>query len=152
MIQLEDFELLLADKGLLNIQEPAWNKITVHHGKGCLDAYKDPVYNQLRCPAFEDLHHKAGVYAYWVPEKSLWLYIGFSMDLRERLYQHLLESSEEVPYRRHRHQEKFREYPGELELFYIELGECTPRGNYLRSIVEKILEVHYQPLLRSIKI
>jgi predicted GIY-YIG superfamily endonuclease len=152
MIQLDDFEHLLADKGILNIQEPVWNKITVHHGKGCLDAYKDPVYNQLRCPAFEDLHHKAGVYAYRVPEKSLWLYIGISMDLRERLYQHLLESGEEVPYGHRRHKERFTQYSGELELFYIELGERTLRGNYLRSIVEKILEIHYQPLLRSIKI
>jgi hypothetical protein len=151
MIQLEDFEHLLADKELLHIQEPIWKKITIHHGKGCLDAYKVPAYNQLRC-AFQDLHHKAGVYAYWVPEKSLWLYIGIAMDLQERLYQHLLESCEEVPYGHPRYKEIFKQYSGKLELFYIELGERTVSGNYLRSIVEKVLEIHYQPLLRSIKI
>ena len=147
MIELNDFINILGEKGLLKIEQPTWELLEVFHGEGCFQHYRVNKYPLLR-KVYNAKKDVAGIYAYF--QESRCIYIGVTKDLRERIYQHLLESCN--VWGNKRYKETFVKYPGNLKLYFLPLGDQTKHGDYLRSIVEKILQVKHNPEHESIKL
>lgn len=97
---------------------------------------------------FKEQRRVPGIYAYFLDKRCL--YIGKSKNLQERIYQHFLESC--MLWGHLRYQEFFSKNCGNLDLFILPLGEMNRNGEFLRTIVEKVLEVEYDPELQSIKL
>jgi hypothetical protein len=147
VIQLSDFFRLLSGRNILNIAEPDWRLTRICHGVGCKDHYDAKEYRDIRLK-FKHLRKIGGLYAYYV--KGRCIYIGVSKDLAERIYQHLLESCDVWGHDRYR--AVFIKYPGLIDFYYLPLGDQSCEGDYLRSIVEKVLQVKHDPELKSLKI
>lgn len=146
-VQLSDFTGLLSARNMLKIAEPVWNLTRIYHGAECKNHYQVSDLPGIRVH-FNHLRKMAGLYAYFVNGRCI--YIGISKDLRERTYQHLLESCNQWGHPRYR--AAFMKYPGLIDFYYLPLGDQNREGDYLRTIVEKVLQVYYEPELKSIKI
>ena len=147
-VQLSDFTRLLSNRNMLEIAEPIWKFTRICHGVGCLDHYQVKDYPAIRAKFNDDLNKMAGLYAYYMENKCI--YIGVSKDLRERIYQHLLESCDIWGHSRYR--KALTKYPGLIDVYFLPLGDQSREGDYLRSIVEKVLQIYHKPELKSIKI
>ncbi|WP_158674121.1 GIY-YIG nuclease family protein [Pedobacter sp. KBW01] len=150
LISNEDFIEFLDKRMLGNIGEGPWKSLTICHGEECFEHYGVTTYQQIR-RKFESVKNLAGVYAYFIKnQKTECIYIGVSKNLSERIYQHLLESCNAWGHPRYK--EAFKNYRGEVDFYYLPLGDQSKDCDYLRSIVEKILQVKYKPILHSIKL
>jgi hypothetical protein len=149
-ITLRDFIKILDEKMIGNIGEGLWQSLIICHGAECFEHYGVSTYPQIR-KEFESVRNLAGVYAYFSKnEEKECIYIGVSKNLNERIYQHLLESCD--AWGHHRYKDVFKKYCGKVDFHYLLLGDHYKSGDYLRSIVEKILQVKYNPVLHSIKL
>ena len=146
-ISLQDFFKVLAHKDILNVKSDNWKQLSVWHGEDSLQHYSFKKYQELRT-LFSDQKNVAGIYAYFIEGRCL--YIGKSKDLQERIYQHFLESCK--VWGHVRYQEFFSSNCGILDLFVLPLGNKDRSGEFMRTIVERILEAHYNPKLESIKL
>lgn len=147
LINLGDFSKVLEHKGILDIKSENWKKLSIWHGEKSLQHYNFKKYQELRT-LFTDQKNIAGIYAYFMENSCL--YIGKSKNLQERIYQHFLESCK--VWGHIRYQEFFSSKCEIVDLFVLKLGDRDRNGEFLRTIVEKILEAHYNPELASIKL
>jgi hypothetical protein len=144
---IEDFKNLLSTKGLLDVNSAPWQHHSIYHGADSLNHHRCSTHREVSRSIIKE-KNQGGIYAYFFGNQCL--YIGVSKCLQERTHQHLLESC--GVWGHHRYKNFFMLYPGKIDLYILRIGDQGREGIYLRSIIEKVLQIHYDPELKSIKI
>lgn len=132
---------------MLDVTGPHWQHLTVNHGEQALKDYNFDKPRELR-KLFIAQKDVSGIYAYYLAGKCL--YVGKSINFQDRIYNHFLTSCNLTEPGRYR--EFFSKNCGTMDLYILPLGMKNREGEFLRTVVEKILEVHLKPEMESIKL